>query len=97
MPNGERMPQIWRGDGRKTMDSVAHSTKNAAQLLHQNIGQDTLRYTQRSAAMGFSPHVFLPDLTHKCGRSAETNYIGVAAMQRTGFCGVRSFFSANVW
>ena len=44
-PNGERATQMSDGECGKTMVPLSGSSKNDAQLLHQNVGQNVLRKT----------------------------------------------------
>lgn len=44
MPNGERATQTRDGECGKTMVPLSGSSKNDAQLLYQNVGQNVLRH-----------------------------------------------------
>ena len=64
MPNGERTTQTGYGEHGKTTVPLAGSTKNAAQLLHQNIIQDASRQGQ----CGAYPKRLLSVHTHRLSR-----------------------------
>lgn len=66
MPNGGRTAQNGDDERRKTTISVAGSTKNATQLLHQNIGQNTSPYVRDGGANILNQHRLFIDFTpHK--------------------------------
>ena len=64
MPNGERTTQTGDGEHGKTTIPLAGSTKNAAQLLHQNIKQDA----SRQGKCGAYPKRLLSVHTHRLSR-----------------------------
>ena len=64
MPNGERTTQTGYGEHGKTTVPLTGSTKNAAQLLHQNIIQDASRQGQ----CGAYPKRLLSVHTHRLSR-----------------------------
>ena len=64
MPNGERTTQTGYGEHGKTTVPLTGSTKNAAQLLHQNIKQDA----SRQGKCGAYPKRLLSVHTHRLSR-----------------------------
>ena len=52
MANGERSTQMREGEHGKTAVSLSGLTKNAAQLLHQNITQNVLRQAREGQRGG---------------------------------------------
>ena len=104
MPKGERTAQISVGEHEETSIPLSGSTKNAAQLLHQNIIQNVLRspchmtkrilqYKIHSTLPRSSFHILKPALQ---GSSKMPETIGAITFSslRAAFAYVRQVWGA---